>query len=189
MQRGNKYDEGKIPPSFHTSLTLYKSRRQSYNSTSPRHNLLAYNVLDDVESSSATLHKRAVSALNSASALVLLPGGLFSTSASRARVYPFFTLFSNHTVTPTQIAVNESVAVTERQGRFQSRLPYDPGEFVIDFAPYLSVAKRGGPSGRVVRIENENLVIAMRPSTAFQAVLGRSKNVKAPWSYFFSGTR
>lgn len=165
MQRGNKYDEGKIPPSFHTSLTLYKSRRQSYNSTSLHHNLLEYNVLDDVESSPATLHKRAVSASISLSA----PGGLFSTSASRARVYPFFILFSNHTVTPTQIAVNEAVAVTERQGRFQSRLPYDPGDFVIDFAPYLSAAKRGGPSGRVVRIENEmneNLVIAMRPRTA-----------------------
>lgn len=169
MQRGNKYDEGKIPPSFHTSLTLYKSRRQSYNSTSPHHNLLAYNVLNDVESNSATLHKRAVSASISSSALVLLPGGLFSTSASRVRVYPFSSLCSNHTVTPTQIAVNEAVAVTERQGRFQSRLPYDPGDFVIDFAPYLSAAKRGGPSGRVVRIENEmneNLVIAMRPRTA-----------------------
>ena len=174
MQRGNKYDEGKIPPSYHTSLTLYKSRRQSYNSTSPRHNLLAYNVLDDVESSPATLHKRAVSALNSASALVLLPGGLFSTSASRVRVYTFSSLCSNHTVTPTQIAVNEAVAVTERQGRFQSRLPYDPREFVIDFAPtYLSVAKRGGPSGRVVSIENEmneNLVIAMRPCSPERAL-------------------
>ncbi|MGN1353412.1 MAG: hypothetical protein ACI4V2_00700, partial [Alloprevotella sp.] len=75
---------------------------------------MAYIVLDDVESSPATLHKRAVSALNSTSALVLLPGGLFSTSASRVRVYPFFNLFSNHTVTPTQIAVDEAVAVIER---------------------------------------------------------------------------